>query len=236
MAIYVTSDLHGLMLADLQKLLDKAGFGEADWLFILGDVIDRQNDGGVSVLRWLLCQPNAQLLLGNHEAMLLSCDFLFEEITEDSVEAFSEEKMQLWYNYTQNGGDVTLKALGALRETDPEAVEDILAYLREAPLYETVEAGGRHFLLVHAGLENFSPDKKLSEYTADELLWAWLEPDTVYFDGVMTVLGHTPTLAFGREHKGKIMFKPTWIDVDVGVHCGNPPALLRLDDLQEFYL
>ena len=236
MAVYVTSDLHGLLLEDLQRLLRKAGFGEEDWLFILGDVIDRQNDGGVSVLRWLLCQPNVQLLLGNHEAMLLSCGFLFEEITEESVGAFSEEKLQLWQTYTENGGDVTLQALYALRKTDPDAVEDILAYLREAPLYETVEAGGRSFLLVHAGLENFSPDKKLSAYTPDELLWAWPEPDTVYFDTVTTVLGHTPTLAFGREHKGRILHTPTWIDVDVGVHCGNPPALLRLDDLQEFYL
>ena len=236
MAVYVTSDLHGLPLSDLQKLMDKAGFSEEDWLFILGDVIDRQNDGGVSILRWLLCQPNAQLLLGNHEAMLLSCSFLFEEITDKSIEAFSREKMELWSNYTQNGGDVTLKALYELRKTDPETVEDILDYLRDAPLYETVEAGDRVFLLVHAGLENFSPDKKLSEYTTDELLWAWPTPDTVYFDRVTTVLGHTPTLAFGREYKGKILHTKTWIDVDVGVHCGNPPALLRLDDLEEFYL
>ena len=27
-----------------------------------------------------------------------------------------------------------------------------------------------------------------------------------------------------------------WIDIDVGGYLGNPPALLRLDDLKEFYL
>ena len=36
--------------------------------------------------------------------------------------------------------------------------------------------------------------------------------------------------------KGKILHTKTWIDVDVGVPYGNPPALLRLDDLKEFYL
>ena len=86
--IYVTSDLHGLPLSKLKELLNKVNFGENDWLYILGDVIDRQNDGGVEILKWLLEQSNVQLILGNHEAMLLSCDFVFEEITEESVKNF----------------------------------------------------------------------------------------------------------------------------------------------------
>ena len=75
--IYVTSDLHGLEITKLKALLKKACFNENDRLFVLGDVIDRQNDGGVAILIWLSEQPNAQLILGNHEAMLLSCDFVF---------------------------------------------------------------------------------------------------------------------------------------------------------------
>ena len=76
--IYAISDLHGLELEKLKALLKKANFCENDWLFVLGDVVDRQNDGGVEILKWLLEQPNAELLLGNHEAMLLSCVFVFE--------------------------------------------------------------------------------------------------------------------------------------------------------------
>ena len=44
--IYVTSDLHGLEITKLNALLKKACFNENDRLFVLGDVIDRQNDGG----------------------------------------------------------------------------------------------------------------------------------------------------------------------------------------------
>ena len=160
--IYVTSDLHGLKLEKLKALLKKAGFTDNDWLFILGDVIDRQNDGGVEILQWLIEMPNAQLILGNHEAMLLSCGFIFEEITDESINKFNTRKMQLLSNYMLNGGDVTLTALRMLKNKTPEAVDDILEYLKEAPLYETVTAGGKDFLLVHSGLDNFSPEVILS--------------------------------------------------------------------------
>lgn len=233
--IYVTSDLHGLKLEKLKALLKKAGFTDNDWLFILGDVIDRQNDGGVEILQWLLNQPNAQLILGNHEAMLLSCGFIFEEITDESINRFDTRKMQLLSNYMLNGGDVTLTFLRMLKNKTPEAVDDILEYLREAPLYETVTAGGKDFLLVHSGLDNFSPDKKLSDYTADEFIWAWPELTDRYFDDVITVFGHTPTFTYGEENRGKILKTDTWIDIDVGVPYGNNPVLLRLDDLEEIY-
>lgn len=236
MAIYVTSDLHGLPVEDLERLLKKAGFCDSDWLFVLGDVIDRQNDGGVELLQWLLVQPNAQLILGNHEAMLLSCDFVFEEVTRDSIQNLSKEKMELLQNYMLNGGDVTLSALRKLNNEDRDTLLEILDYLREAPRYETVCAGGKDFVLVHGGLENFSPKKKLSDYTADELIWCWPEITDEYFDDAITVFGHTPTVSYGKEYKGKILRTRTWIDVDVGVPYGNSPALLRLDDLCEIYL
>ena len=236
MSVYVTSDLHGLELCKLKELLEKAGFGDDDWLYILGDAVDRQNDGGVEILKWLLEQPNAQLILGNHEAMLLSCEFLFGEITEERIEALDKEKMGLVMTYMQNGGDVTLDALRKLMKSSPETVSYIMEYLHDAPLYETVSAGGRDFLLVHSGLDNFDKSRKITDYSPDELLWAWPTADDEYYDGIVTVFGHTPTVSYGKEHKGRILRTRTWIDVDVGVPYGNSPALLRLDDLEEIYL
>ena len=236
MAIYVTSDLHGLPLADLKRLLNMVNFNDDDWLFILGDVIDRQNDGGIEILKWLLEQPNAQLILGNHEAMLLSCDFVFEEITDESIGDFTQEKMELLMNYTQHGGDVTLKTLRSLLQTVPDTLTDILDYLRDAPVYETVSVGNKDFLLVHSGLDNFDKNKKLADYTIDELIWAWPEITDEYFDDIITVFGHTPTISYDHANKGKILKTKTWIDIDVGVPYGNSPVLLRLDDLKEFYL
>ncbi len=236
MSIYVTSDLHGLPLADLKRLLNMVNFNDDDWLFILGDVVDRQNDGGIEILKWLLEQPNAQLILGNHEAMLLSCDFVFEEITDESIGNFTQEKMELLMNYTGNGGDITLKALRSLMQTEPDTLADILDYLRDAPVYETVSVSNKDFLLVHSGLDNFDKNKKLADYTVDELIWAWPEITDEYFDDIITVFGHTPTMSYDHANKGKILKTKTWIDIDVGVPYGNSPALLRLDDLKEFYL
>lgn len=139
-------------------------------------------------------------------------------------------------NYMLNGGDVTLKALRKLQNESPETLCNIIGYLKEAPLYKTVTAGGKKFLLCHSGLDNFSPERSPADYTADELIWAWPELTDRYFDDCITVFGHTPTKSYGKKYNGKILKTDTWIDVDVGVPYGNNPCLLRLDDLKEFYL
>lgn len=233
--IYVISDLHGYKLEKLKMLLAKANFSDNDFLYILGDVVDRNGDGGVEILEWLLSQPNAQLILGNHEAMLLSCEFLFDEITDESVAAFDTEKIEILSNYQLNGGDVTLKALSKLNKESPETVQDILDYLHDAPLYEAVTAGGRDYFLCHSGIDDFEKDKKISEYEPDAFIWAWPELTDEYFDDITTVFGHTPTMNYGTVYKNKIIKTRTWIAIDMGASDGaTEPVLLRLDDMAEF--
>lgn len=227
--------MHGYPLEKFKKFLKKVGFSGDDFLYILGDVVDRNGDGGVEMLCWLLEQPNVQLILGNHEAMLLSCAFVFEKITNESLQNVTSEKLELLNTYMQNGGDVTLKALQKLNRSSPETVSYILDYLRDAPLYETVSTEGNGFLLVHSGIDNFNKSKKLFQYTANDFLWTWPELSDEYYDDIITVFGHTPTLSYGKEYTGKILKTRTWIDIDVGVAYGQKPVLLRLDDLQEFY-
>ena len=232
--IYATSDIHGYPLHDFFCLLEKARFGIDDTLYILGDVIDRNGDGGVAMLRWMMNQPNVEFILGNHEAMLLSCSFLFDEVTDESIDHLNFQKMQLLLQWMQNGSQPTMTALRKLKQNSPEAMADLLDYLRDAPLYAAVSAGGRDFLLVHSGLQNFSTEKKLSDYTPDELLWNRPSPDDHYFTDVITVFGHTPTgYMFGE--KGKMFRSDTWIDIDTGASGGGSPMLLRLDDLKAFY-
>ena len=233
--IYVISDLHGYPLEKLKRLLRKAEFGEHDFLYILGDVIDRNGDGGVAILEWLLTQPNVQLILGNHEAMLLACEFLFDEITDESVADLDNEKIEILSNYQLNGGAVTLRSLAELNKGSPDTVADILELLHDAPLYEAVTAGGRDYLLLHGGLDNFSKSKRISDYTPDEILWAWPEIEDEYFDDIMTVFGHTPTMTYGEQYRNKIIKTRTWMDIDMGAGNGAAePVLLCLDNMKEF--
>lgn len=228
--IYVVSDLHGYPHEKFLALLDKAGFGKDDFLYILGDVVDRNGGGGVETLNWLMYQTNVQLILGNHEAMLLACSFVFDEITEDSIESLTAEKIDMLTRYQLDGGDITLKAMQKLPK---ETQQDILDYLRDCPLYETVNAGGKDFILVHAGLGNFDPNKQIEDYTTEELLWSWPELTDVYYKDKMTVFGHTPTFSFGDEYESKIIKTDTWIDIDVGAGFGREPVLVRLEDMRE---
>lgn len=232
---YVISDLHGYPLEKLKRLLRKAEFGEHDFLYILGDVIDRNGDGGVAILEWLLTQPNVQLILGNHEAMLLACEFLFDEITDESVADLDSGKIEILSNYQLNGGAVTLRSLAKLNKGSPDTVADILEYLHDAPLYEVVTAGGKDYLLLHGGLDNFSKSKRISDYTPDEILWAWPEIEDEYFDDIMTVFGHTPTMTYGEQYRNKIIKTRTWMDIDMGAGNGAAePVLLCLDNMKEY--
>lgn len=232
--IYVTADLHGISLNSFQALLKRSGFSSNDFLFILGDVIDR-GEFGAELLLWLTAQPNMQLILGNHEAMLLCCSFLFEEVSNDSLDRLTVEQLQLFQNWLQNGGGPTLSGLKKLLKTDSSLLYGILDYLQDSPLYETISAGGRDFILVHSGLGGFHPQKPLTAYSPEELLWARPSLATLYYPNSLVVFGHTPTEYYGPAYKGAAIKTDTWICIDTGAALGMSPMVLRLDDLKEFY-
>ena len=146
--IYVASDLHGYPLEDFLQLLAASGFGNADFLYLLGDLIDR-GEHGAQLLRWASLQPNVQVLLGNHEAMLLSCSFLFDEVSDESLSGLSIEKMELLGTWLANGAGPTLTGLRKILKEDPAVFSGILELLQDAPLYEELEVNSRRFVLVH---------------------------------------------------------------------------------------
>ena len=233
--IYVSSDLHGCDPRTFHRLLDSAGFGEDDFLFILGDVIDR-GDWGAELLLWLTQQPNMQLILGNHEALMLACGFLFDEVSDQSLDALSAREIHMVQNWVDNGGTPTLKGLQKLLKKDPESVYGILDYLRDAPLFETLAVNGQSYILVHAGLGNFREGRPLEDYTPEELLLDRPTPETRYTPGTRVIFGHTPTELYGKEYRGRAVHTDCWTCIDTGAAWGYAPMLLRLDDGKAFYL
>lgn len=232
--IYVSADWHGWPLEKILALLERAGFSDRDFLFVLGDVIDR-GEQGVELLRWLSLQPNAQLLLGNHEAMLLSCAFLFEDVSEDSLSRLTAEKLASLQNWYENGGHPTVTALNRLLKEDPDTFEGILDYLRDAPLYETLDIDERSYVLVHGGIGHFDPEKPLVDYDPNDFLWARPTLQTRYYPDATVVFGHTPSFCFGEGYRGKPVFTDSWICIDTGAAAGHSPVLLRLDDGKLFF-
>lgn len=235
MSVYAVSDLHGYPLGKFKALLGSAGFSGSDTLYIIGDVVDRNGDGGVGMLLYIMAQPNFEFILGNHEDMLLQCGFIFGEMTDGSLAELSPDDLRHYLRYMYNGGGVTAESLRTLKANDPGAFRDLMQFLSDAPPFRTVSVNGRDFLLVHGGLKDFSPEKKLRDYDPYYLLWERPKLTDEYFEDVVTVFGHTPTLYYGDEYKGKIIRTRTWINIDAGAASGLPPALLRLDDLAVFY-
>lgn len=48
---------------------------------------------------------------------------------------------------------------------------------------------------MHAGLDNFAPEKKLWEYELNDLIWTRPNYNICYYDNKYLVTGHTPTIA-----------------------------------------
>lgn len=227
---YVTSDVHG-EFDKYQALLEKIQFCSEDTLYVLGDVIDRRS-GGVKILRDMMLRPNVIPLLGNHEFMAAMClPWLLAKITTESMAKLDGARLGAFQDWMNNGGGPTLQALGMLGQSERT---DILDYLREFSLYEEVEVGGRSFVLVHAGLDNFAPGKPLEAYTLEELLFSRPELDTVYWPDRTVIFGHTPTWYRGSDKR--ILRRGTWIDIDCGCGSGGPLGCLCLDTMGEFYV
>lgn len=232
---FVTSDLHGYPHARFLSLLEKAGFGKDDELYVLGDVIDRNGDGGIETLLWMSEQENVHFIMGNHEHFMLACGFLFDEITEKGADELTTDKLETAAVWLRNGAYPTVQSLKALAAKDRDRLDGLMEYLREAPLYELLKIKRKMYVLVHAGLGNFSKKKDLDDYTADELLWTRPHPDEKWFRKATVILGHTPVSYYGSRYAGRIFRADSFIDIDTGAASGGSPTVLRLEDEMPFY-
>jgi len=228
---YVTSDLHGYPLEKFKHLLEQAGFGKGDELYVLGDVIDRNGDGGIEMLRWMIKQPEIHFLRGNHEDMLLKSLFLFEESSPAYVSRSQYSAFSCW---VWNGGEPTINSLRELKKNNPAAFDEIISYLQKAPVYRELTVDGRRYILTHGGIGNYEQGRPLDSYEDDDFIWFRPDIDTEYGDDAKVICGHTPVFLFGEEYAGRPLVRETWIDIDTGAAYGVHPTILRLEDERAF--
>lgn len=233
MAKYVIADIHGEYEMFL-KLLHKIGLKDSDELYILGDVVDRGPHPIKTILK-LMEMPNVIPIVENHELMALDgLKAIDSKITMESIESVNVETWGNLLIWRKCGSDTTI---AEFQELSPEMRIKVINYIRKFSMYEEVEVGGKKYLLVHAGLGNYLPEKKIEDYSLRDLVWNRADYDTCYFADTYVVTGHTPTQMIENNPKPGFIYKNNHhIAIDCG-SCfqGGRLAAIRLDDGAEYY-
>lgn len=227
---YVMSDIHG-MYEKYIKMLELIEFSHDDELYVLGDVVDR-GEKPVEILRDMMKRPNVFLLIGNHELMAL--DVLNMMFGSDSGEKQRNAVEAAMGSWLINGGAYTIEGFAKLLYGERF---DVLDYLSELLLCEAVDVGEKTFILVHSGFDNFSREKKLSDYSVNDLVRHRPDPNFRYFEdeSIYVVAGHTPTKAINGGNS--IIHSSGNILIDCGAwYDGGRLACLCLDTMEEIYV
>lgn len=231
---YVIGDIHGCY-DEYKELLKKINFSENDELYVLGDAMDRGPDS-IKVLLDLMQRPNVTYILGNHDHMMLSAlESLNVEITEESIENLNEDTLIKYEEWLQEGGSTTAKQFLNLSK---EKRADVIDYLENASLYETIEYNGILYVLVHAGIGEFDPEKELEEYDAYTFMWDRTDYYRQYFptDKIKLVTGHTPTPLIREDRKPLVYSEYGHIALDCGCVFGGQLAALCVETEEITYV
>lgn len=232
-ATYVISDIHG-QYDMFMELLDKIKLKETDTLYILGDICDR-GPHPIKTLRKIMEMPNAICLVGNHELMALKClKFLMKEITNISIEEVDKEMLNNLVTWQYNGSKSTINEFSQL---DLETKQEVIDFINEFLVYEEVSINNKNYLLVHAGLGNYSPEKDIEAYSLHELVWTQADYNVRYFEDTYVITGHTPTQTIADNSRpGYIYQRNNHIAIDCGAcYSGGRLAALCLDTGEEYY-
>ena len=150
----------------------------------MGDVIDRNPDG-IQLLEEIIASKNMQMLLGNHEHMMMNAI----ERPEFQINQWFTN-LDLWY---LNGGAVTEAAFNALSS---EKQKKILSYISTLPLNIEVEQEDKQYLLVHGSpVSKYSPEYTQYADKKEYAVWNRFDPQLDKYDQDTTLIcGHTPTI------------------------------------------
>lgn len=233
--VYVLSDIHGNERR-FHSVLKQINLQSEDILYILGDVIDR-HPGGIRILRKIMSMPNAKMLLGNHEYMMLRALGHPYEPSDETSELIRKKAMEHWY---RNGGRVTHDHWKRLRKS---LRQEILQYLLSLPLNIDVTVKGTAYKLVHGAPTDAYGNDWGYPSPAHFAVWKrWGLQDTFHGDDTM-IFGHTPTKYYQDPVPMEIWYGNRCIGIDCG--SGFPEegpdsefgrlACLRLDDGKVFY-
>lgn len=234
---YVLSDIHG-QLRRFESVLKQINLRSDDTLYVLGDVIDRNPDG-IRILKRILKMPNAKMLLGNHEYMMLKALY-YAHGDGEQADAARQRCLAHWY---RNGGGVTHDHLKRLTK---EARAQLFSALDALPLNIDIEVNGKKYLLTHAAPADLFDTYGQKYKDAREFAVWWRCIDSVPARPDQTIIfGHTGTHHYQVDNPMKIWHGDNLIGIDCGSSYPEGGdlltgrigrlACLRLDDMKTFY-
>lgn len=263
MSIYVMSDIHGCY-DRLNETLSLISLSNEDELILAGDYVDRGNQS-LEVLRWIASKPeNVTFLKGNHDAQFahyvrriaytavsLAADHDFSD-TDTLMEAYDLAEYHAMRDYEWFDAYGTISDLILQKNI---RLDELLAFgklLDGLPCVATRSAGGRNYIIVHAGYTE-SLDRVSAMYRTLEDFY--LEARTDAFTnggkaGHTIISGHTPTVVEGLPTftGGTVFFHENlkdrcrFYDIDCGcvfrengLNGQGRLACIRLGDEKIFY-
>ena len=229
---YVIGDIHGNKEKYLQ-MLEKIAPSDTDAVFVLGDVIG-MGDEGIEILRDMLYRANIFPILGEQEYIAREIFPLISsaKTVNEAKTLLEGEKAELFEKWLTMKSEKTVADFLSL---DDENKESIIDYLSEFNAYEEIEAGGKNFVLVHAGIDGFEEDKPLEDYDEKAFVFATTDYTRAYFPDSYLVTGHTPTAMIDRQCTGKVYAKKRHLAIDCGVAYGGRLAAVCLEKLKVYY-
>lgn len=223
---YVVSDLHGCYELWL-KGLEEIGFSESkDEMFVLGDVIDK-GERPIDLLFDIMRHKRVHMINGNHELDFLNIWSVIDKRNPTIDDCIKYDM------YLTNGGESTVKQF---RELTPRKRQKVLKFLQARNLY--VETG--RCVLIHGGISNFSTEKELKNYSAEELTIHRYKTGECFYEDKVLICGHTPTI--NRDRRPAEIFisqDGRFYNIDCGCvfpSDGGRLAILRLDTLEPIYI
>ncbi len=229
---FVIGDIHGKKEKYLE-MLEKLNPSDTDAVFVLGDVIGIGDDG-IEILKDMMYRANIFPVLGEQEYMAKELFPLISEAgsIEEARKLLSGDKAELFEKWLTMKSEKTVSDFLSL---DEENKESIIDYLSEFAPYEEVEAGGKTFILAHAGIDGFEEGKPLDEYDEKAFVFAETDYQKAYFPESYLITGHTPTAMIDRQYTGKVYAKKRHLAIDCGAAYGGRLAAVCLDKLKVYY-
>ena len=227
---YVISDLHGYY--DLYtKMLEKIKFKKEDTLYILGDCVDR-GDEGLKIVLDIAERDNVIALMGNHDFLALS---ILSNLDKGFKPGQLEDMRYLIDIWKMDGG---MSTYNEYKKLSPEERKLALMTIDGFRNYAEVKIGEREFVLCHGGIRDYAEDRPLLDYTVEGIAFYREDYGKPKFAkcGKYLITGHTPTAAIEGAVEGKIYKNHDHSAIDCGAVFGYGFGCLCLDTMEEFYI